>query len=81
MYSHTNVHTLSVHTSLKNWEREFQKWLGSERISVFSVAADNKVEVHVVSLNMYILCHSLLCGGDILRSENICRMDICVQAL
>ncbi|XP_030847505.1 DNA repair and recombination protein RAD54B isoform X1 [Strongylocentrotus purpuratus] len=29
---------------VKNWCREFRKWLGSERISVFPVSSDKKVE-------------------------------------
>ncbi|XP_050172742.1 DNA repair and recombination protein RAD54B isoform X4 [Myiozetetes cayanensis] len=29
---------------VKNWKKEFQKWLGSERIKVFTVDQDHKVE-------------------------------------
>ncbi|NXP08229.1 RA54B protein, partial [Thinocorus orbignyianus] len=29
---------------VKNWKKEFQKWLGSERIKVFAVDQDHKVE-------------------------------------
>ena len=30
---------------LQNWNKEFRKWLGTERIKVFPVSADNKTEV------------------------------------
>uniref|UniRef100_A0A8C8RUC6 RAD54 homolog B n=1 Tax=Pelusios castaneus TaxID=367368 RepID=A0A8C8RUC6_9SAUR len=34
---------------VKNWKKEFQKWLGSERIKVFTVDQDNKVEEFINS--------------------------------
>ncbi|XP_074919206.1 DNA repair and recombination protein RAD54B isoform X4 [Chelonoidis abingdonii] len=34
---------------VKNWKNEFQKWLGSERIKVFTVDQDNKVEEFINS--------------------------------
>ena len=30
---------------IQNWCREFQKWLGSERLKVYGVSSDKKVEV------------------------------------
>jgi DNA repair and recombination protein RAD54B len=32
---------------VKNWEREFKKWLGPERISVFAVNSDKRVQEFV----------------------------------
>ena len=32
---------------VKNWCKEFRKWLGNERMKVFSVSAENKVEVGI----------------------------------
>ncbi|XP_041363307.1 DNA repair and recombination protein RAD54B-like [Gigantopelta aegis] len=32
---------------VKNWLAEFQKWLGSERLNVFGVCSDNRVEEYV----------------------------------
>lgn len=29
---------------VKNWEKEFYKWLGRERISIFAVTADKTLE-------------------------------------
>ncbi|XP_062358974.1 DNA repair and recombination protein RAD54B [Cinclus cinclus] len=34
---------------VKNWKKEFQKWLGSERIKVFTVDQDHKVEEFIGS--------------------------------
>ncbi|XP_068040916.1 DNA repair and recombination protein RAD54B isoform X3 [Anomalospiza imberbis] len=34
---------------VKNWKKEFQKWLGSERIKVFTVDQDHKVEEFIDS--------------------------------
>ncbi|NWH69997.1 RA54B protein, partial [Piaya cayana] len=34
---------------VKNWKKEFQKWLGSERIKVFTVDQDHKVEEFISS--------------------------------
>jgi hypothetical protein len=34
---------------VKNWEKEFKKWLGVERIAVFAVAPDKKVDEFVIS--------------------------------
>ncbi|KAM6283228.1 DNA repair and recombination protein RAD54B isoform 2-T2 [Porphyrio hochstetteri] len=34
---------------VKNWKKEFQKWLGSERIKVFAVDQDHKVEEFIRS--------------------------------
>ncbi|NWR46232.1 RA54B protein, partial [Regulus satrapa] len=34
---------------VKNWKKEFQKWLGSERIKVFTVDQDHKVEEFIAS--------------------------------
>ncbi|XP_015711418.1 DNA repair and recombination protein RAD54B isoform X1 [Coturnix japonica] len=34
---------------VKNWKKEFQKWLGSERIKVFTVDQDHKVEEFINS--------------------------------
>ncbi|XP_018415698.1 PREDICTED: DNA repair and recombination protein RAD54B isoform X2 [Nanorana parkeri] len=34
---------------VKNWRKEFQKWLGTERIRVFSVDQDHKVEEFINS--------------------------------
>ncbi|RLW13469.1 hypothetical protein DV515_00000405, partial [Chloebia gouldiae] len=34
---------------VKNWKKEFQKWLGSERIKVFAVDQDHKVEEFISS--------------------------------
>ncbi|RMC15154.1 hypothetical protein DUI87_07336 [Hirundo rustica rustica] len=34
---------------VKNWKKEFQKWLGSERIKVFTVDQDHKVEEFIRS--------------------------------
>ncbi|XP_064910060.1 DNA repair and recombination protein RAD54B isoform X4 [Columba livia] len=34
---------------VKNWQKEFQKWLGSERIKVFTVDQDHKVEEFIGS--------------------------------
>ncbi|NXI50567.1 RA54B protein, partial [Chloroceryle aenea] len=50
---------------VKNWKKEFQKWLGSERIKVFTVDQDHKVEefmgsplysVLVISYEMLLRC-------------------------
>lgn len=30
---------------LQNWSQEFRKWLGPERIHVFVVAGENKIQV------------------------------------
>ena len=29
---------------VKNWEKEFRKWLGTQRINVFAVGSDNRVD-------------------------------------
>ncbi|KAG2465300.1 DNA repair and recombination protein RAD54B isoform X2 [Polypterus senegalus] len=34
---------------VKNWSREFQKWLGKERINVFAVDQDHKIEEFISS--------------------------------
>ncbi|XP_069477466.1 DNA repair and recombination protein RAD54B isoform X2 [Ambystoma mexicanum] len=34
---------------VKNWRKEFQKWLGSERIKVFAVDQDHKIEEFILS--------------------------------
>jgi DNA repair and recombination protein RAD54B len=34
---------------VKNWEKEFRKWLGIERIAVFAVSPEKKVEEFVIS--------------------------------
>ncbi|XP_076780292.1 DNA repair and recombination protein RAD54B isoform X4 [Arvicanthis niloticus] len=34
---------------VKNWRKEFQKWLGSERIKIFTVDQDHKVEEFINS--------------------------------
>ena len=34
-------------SSPQNWEREFSKWLGSERLMVFAVTTDSRVEVSI----------------------------------
>ncbi|XP_072780929.1 DNA repair and recombination protein RAD54B isoform X3 [Taeniopygia guttata] len=34
---------------VKNWKKEFQKWLGNERIKVFAVDQDHKVEEFISS--------------------------------
>ncbi|XP_068020467.1 DNA repair and recombination protein RAD54B [Melanerpes formicivorus] len=50
---------------VKNWRKEFQKWLGSERIKVFTVDQDHKVEeflssplysVLIISYEMLLRC-------------------------
>ncbi|XP_067835362.1 DNA repair and recombination protein RAD54B [Heptranchias perlo] len=50
---------------VKNWSREFQKWLGTERLRVFAVDQDHKVEdfissplhsVLVISYEMLLRC-------------------------
>ncbi|NWU88770.1 RA54B protein, partial [Upupa epops] len=50
---------------VKNWKKEFQKWLGSERIKVFTVDQDHKVEefigsplysVLIISYEMLLRC-------------------------
>ena len=32
----------------KNWEKEFAKWLGKERLAVFPVTSDNRIEVYTM---------------------------------
>ncbi|XP_069076581.1 DNA repair and recombination protein RAD54B isoform X2 [Pleurodeles waltl] len=34
---------------VKNWRKEFQKWLGAERIKVFSVDQDHRIEEFILS--------------------------------
>ncbi len=41
------VLVLAPTTLVKNWQSEFTKWLGSERISVFAVDGSNKVSTYV----------------------------------
>ncbi|XP_074640679.1 DNA repair and recombination protein RAD54B-like [Tubulanus polymorphus] len=54
---------------VKNWRREFRKWLGTERISVFAVAQDNRVEeymktaiypVLVISYEMFVRSYEII---------------------
>ena len=33
---------------MQNWEKEFKKWLGSERLKVFAVSQEKRAEVCVV---------------------------------
>ncbi|EDQ90307.1 uncharacterized protein MONBRDRAFT_16342 [Monosiga brevicollis MX1] len=54
---------------VKNWEAEFRKWLGVERIKTFAISSANKLEhvqqakafpVVIVSYEMYLRCMDLL---------------------
>ena len=54
---------------VQNWEREFNKWLGSERLNVYSVSSDRKVEdfvssclypVLIISYEMFLRTHEAL---------------------
>ena len=46
----------------KNWEKEFAKWLGKERLAVFPVTSDNRIEVHTmfVYASTYFCCLVLM---------------------
>jgi DNA repair and recombination protein RAD54B len=54
---------------VKNWEKEFGKWLGKERLMVFAVSTDNRVEefvkspwypVVIISYEMFLRTHESL---------------------
>ncbi|XP_066547711.1 DNA repair and recombination protein RAD54B isoform X2 [Amia ocellicauda] len=47
---------------VRNWSMEFQKWLGKERINVFAVDQDNKVEEFINSMlsNVLIISYEML---------------------
>ncbi|KAL5018290.1 hypothetical protein ScPMuIL_004012 [Solemya velum] len=54
---------------VKNWQLEFKKWLGTERLSVFAVSTDNRVEefvktqiypVLIISYEMFVRSCDLL---------------------
>ncbi len=46
---------LAPSSLVKNWQAEFTKWLGSERISVFAVDQSNKVGEYVKYPNLPVL--------------------------
>ncbi|NWU03600.1 RA54B protein, partial [Urocynchramus pylzowi] len=52
---------------VKNWKKEFQKWLGSERIKVFTVDQDHKVEEFIVSP---LYCVMIISYEMLLRSSD-----------
>ena len=37
--------------SLQNWEKEFKKWLGNERLKVFSMSPGKRIGVHSYNHN------------------------------
>ncbi|NXJ13366.1 RA54B protein, partial [Odontophorus gujanensis] len=57
---------------VKNWKKEFQKWLGSERIKVFTVDQDHKVEEFI---------NSPLCSVMIISYEMLLRSLDQIQAI
>eukprot|EP00045_Choanoeca_perplexa_P001869 m.22119 g.22119 ORF g.22119 m.22119 type:complete len:872 (+) comp11205_c0_seq1:96-2711(+) len=67
---------------VKNWKAEFKKWLGNERIKVFAVASDNKIE-HFKQAHSYpviiISYEMLLRSLDVLRKLKL-DLLICDEA-
>ena len=59
------VQCISFHNNVppppQNWEKEFNKWLGRERLRVYCVSGENKAEVCLYSCMVHLL-HSLLQG-------------------
>jgi DNA repair and recombination protein RAD54B len=50
---------------VKNWQQEFRKWLGSEKLQVFAVSSEKRAEefrhclspVMIISYEMFLRCH------------------------
>eukprot|EP00730_Choanoeca_flexa_P016522 TRINITY_DN7827_c0_g1_i2.p1 TRINITY_DN7827_c0_g1~~TRINITY_DN7827_c0_g1_i2.p1 ORF type:complete len:638 (+),score=118.21 TRINITY_DN7827_c0_g1_i2:78-1916(+) len=67
---------------VNNWKAEFKKWLGNERIKVFAVASDNKIE-HFKQAHSYpvviISYEMLLRSLDIIRQLKL-DLLICDEA-
>ena len=38
----------NVYATFQNWEKEFQKWLGHERLNIFAASTENRPEVYVL---------------------------------
>lgn len=66
---------------VKNWEKEFNKWLGRERINVFAVNADKNVAMFKASAVYQVWFwtqgeRTLLACGKLLFTNALPRMDI-----
>ena len=62
VHLHVGVCTITRCTDvnlIQNWEREFGKWLGKERLLVFAVMSDNRVEVSICKLHVVNNLHVL----------------------
>ncbi len=44
---------------VKNWEKEFRKWLGIERIAVYAVSPEKKVDEFIISPVYQVIVDSL----------------------
>ena len=58
-YMYMYIH---VHTTSQNWEKEFTKWLGSERIKVYAVSSEQKVQVRMY-YNTCTYVHVRICAA------------------
>jgi SNF2 family DNA or RNA helicase len=57
----------------QNWEKEFKKWLGTERIQVFTVASDSRVEKFKEASRLYqviIISYEMVCSYRICASND-----------
>ena len=47
---------INVYATFQNWEKEFQKWLGHERLNIFAASTENRPEVlhNVCTKSLYV---------------------------